>query len=433
MNAAQSLDRTLRLLQGDLFPSLTLPSIARELTTSTVVVRADQANLETPSAQTALATTFVCLAQLGVRVVLDLPEVSMRGYQPPLRGRRLRHAFFDLGKDLAIALRRVACGQPDATILIGDTPAAIVSAVPVLRIGGDDWSARVSTGVIPDVPPFRSELPFGAAIAGAACAAEVMRIILGRIARTRKVPVAAEFALGSPQSVSVDLPAFELRPLRDVGAIDVVSAGAITNAFLFSLLRVGRLAGSARIFDSDIAEITNLNRYSLLRRSLLGEQKVALLADFSTHSFRIDPIASRLDLKTLKWAAPLRDRVLVGVDDIPSRWLVQERCAGWLCVAGTSHFTAMVSEHTRATPCAACLHPRDDPNAPAKLPTISFTSMIAGALQAYRLLASVSGVAPANPTLAATFNLGAERAVAPIGLVANPACPIACNAIETAA
>jgi molybdopterin/thiamine biosynthesis adenylyltransferase len=261
----------------------------------------------------------------------------------------------------------------------------------------------------------------------------VLRIVASRIADVRKLPVAAEFALGSSQSVSIDLPVLVLPSLLDVGAIDVVSAGAIANACLFSLLRIDRFAGSARIFDSDVAEITNLNRYPLLRRSLLGEFKVALLAEFSTDSFRIEPVAARLDLKTLEWAEPLRNRVLVGVDDIPSRWLAQERCSGWLCVAGTSHFTAMVSEHTLATPCAACLHPRDDPTAPAELPTISFTSMIAGVLQAYRVLASVSGVMPAKPTLAATFNLGAERAVAPIGLVANPACPITCKAIDMAA
>jgi hypothetical protein len=125
--------------------------------------------------------------------------------------------------------------------------------------------------------------------------------------------------------------------------------------------------------------------------------------------------------------APLAPSVVCGVDDIPSRWLVQKMGPRWLCVGGTSHFTVLVSEHTADTPCAGCLHPEDDLDAPAELPTISFTSLLAGALQAYRLLAHATGSAPADPTLGASFNLRALYALEEIPMATRPDCPVGCD------
>jgi hypothetical protein len=88
----------------------------------------------------------------------------------------------------------------------------------------------------------------------------------------------------------------------------------------------------------------------------------------------------------------------------------------------------LTSEHAPGTPCAGCLHPRDDAGGPAELPTISFVSLLAGTLQAHRLLAHASGFPAAPPLLAAGFNLGSPEALAKIGLAANPSCPVGCVA-----
>jgi ThiF family len=430
MSTATPIDRTVRLIRGDLFPGLSMEELTEELSSTVAVLRADEANLASEAGQTALVACFVCLAQLGIEVVLDLPDVPLWGVQPPLRGDRLGAALFDLGNDLILPPAMQATRPPTATVLLGDTPAPSGAVEPVLRLGGGDWAARVEPGARSVVPRLGGRVPFAPILAAAACAAEILRIALARIAVTHDLAVPGEFDLGPPHRVSIDLPALDIPARIELGEADVVSAGAITNGCLFALLRVRGLDGSLRVFDRDLAELTNLNRYPLLRRSQLGRLKVDLLAEASTAELRIEPLARRLARGSIP---RLRERVLVGVDDIPSRWVVQEHAPGWLCVAGTSHFTAIVSEHEPGMPCAGCLHPRDDPTAPQRLPTISFTSLIAGTLQGYRLIAHLLGRPPATPTLAATFNLSAPRAFDSIGLAANPACPLGCGAGAMAA
>jgi molybdopterin/thiamine biosynthesis adenylyltransferase len=217
------------------------------------------------------------------------------------------------------------------------------------------------------------------------------------------------------------------RPHTDLGRLEIVSGGAITNSLLFALLRCHGARAAARVYDDDIAAESNLNRYPLLRRAWRGEDKVGILAAQARGGVVIEPVARRLD-EELAGRLEGADQVLVGVDHIPSRWLAQRDCRGHLCVAATTHFTAMVSEHDPGRPCAACLHPRDDPDGPALLPTISFVSMLAGTLQAYRVLARAVGREPAPPTLVAGFNLGAAAGVSPIGLAPSLLCPVGCEA-----
>src|SRR5258705_13164523 len=87
---------------------------------------------------------------------------------------------------------------------------------------------------------------------------------------------------------------------------------------------------------------------------------------------------------------PLRDRVLVGVDDIPSRWAVQAKWPHWLGVGATSHYSALVSHHPSDLSCAGCLHPRDEA-AVAEIPTAAFVSFWSGLLLASRFVRPVSG------------------------------------------
>jgi hypothetical protein len=126
--------------------------------------------------------------------------------------------------------------------------------------------------------------------------------------------------------------------------------------------------------------------------------------------------------------------VLVGVDDIPSRWFTQEQEPLWLGVAGTSHFSAMVSEHVPGGVCAGCVHPRNESEAAVdgstEIPTVSFTSLAAGALLAYRLLANVTRVFPQPPEWLWTFDLHGAFALTPMGMAANRECPVGCLASQ---
>lgn len=425
MSSGAALDRTVRLLGGDLLVDLSPQEIVTSLTTTRVLLGADRRNLEASAAQSALVATFCCLAELGFEVVLDIPDVPVAGSQPPLRGERLRPALLDLGKDLITPPGSVTGTAPIAQVLMGDTSSALDGGPPILRVGGDAFSARIEFGSV-NPPRLRGEVPFGAILAGAAAAAEVLRMRCADLAAagTRMSP---EFDLGRPRSVAIELPPVPLCERAFLGDFDVVSAGAITNAFFFALMRIAHVGGAARVFDHDRAEESNLNRYPLLRRFLLGQQKVDILADLATGNLRIVPVARMLDEEAIAEFC-LAERVIIGADHIPSRWVVQRHCRGWMCVGATTHFTAMVSEHNPQGPCAGCLHPRDDSEGPALLPTISFVSMLAGTLQAYRAYAHAVGVEPQLPTLAAGFNLAAPTAVSAIGLAPAPRCPVGCQA-----
>jgi hypothetical protein len=426
MSRATALDRTLRLLGGDLFQELASKEILGALTSTKVLLGADRGNLDSPAAQSALVAAFCCLAELGFEVVLDIPDVSLAGNQPPLTGQRLRAALFDLGDDLITPARSEAGSPlPIAQVLIGDCPAPLGELIPTLRLGGEAFAARVELGSA-HPPRFQGEVPFGAILAGAAVAAEVLRLrcaglVAGGVSASR------EFDLRAPRRVAIDLPPVPIAERVALGSFDVVSAGAITNSFFFAMLRILTARGEARVFDPDRAEVSNLNRYPLLRRANLGEYKVDLLAEQATESLRVTPVPHKMD-EALIAEYGLAERVIVGVDHIPSRWIAQRHCGSWVCVGATSHFTALVSEHTLQGPCAGCLHPRDDPEGPALLPTISFVSMLAGTLQAYRAYAYAVGVRPQPPTLVAGFNLPVKAAMSPIGLAPSSHCPVGCRA-----
>ena len=422
-----ALDRTVRLLGGDLFPHLFPRVLAAELTATKVLITAERAELNSLAAQHAMVTSFVCLVELGFEIYLALPETELLAPQPPLRGTRLRSGLLDLSNDLIAPARLHRGERVDVAVALGRTEiSGLAPSVPVMRVLGDDWRGAVAVDSDPR-EGFSGHLPFGAALAAVAVGAEVTRIACTRIARERGLRVAAEFDLAGPRGCELRLPEFALVRGIELAEFDVVSAGAITHACFFNLFRIQGARGFARIFDSDRSDETNLNRYALQRRSTLGQAKVRTLADLASEELGVEPVESRLD-ERLATRARLRNRVLVGVDHIPSRWTAQRHSPGWICVAGTSHFTAMVSEHEPGTPCAACLHPRDDPNAPMRLPTISFVSLLAGTLQAHRLLAHASGHPAAPPLLAAGFNLGSPEALAKIGLAANPDCPVGCMA-----
>lgn len=427
----EALDRTLRLLAGDLFPSLSHRALVEELTSTRVLIAVEGAELDSVAAQHAATAAFVCLSQLGFELFLAMSESDLLVPQPPLRGAKLRGGLLDLGNDLIVPARVHRGERLDVAVALGRTEVSGLGAsVPVLRIAGDDWGGTVTVEGEPTVG-FSGHMPFGAVLAAVAVSAEITRIVSARVARERKLSVAAEFDLSGPHGCELRLPDLGAVSKVELAEFDVVSAGAITHACFFNLLRIQDARGSARVFDSDCSEETNLNRYALLRRSTLGQEKVGTLADMAHGEFGIEPIDSRLD-EHLAERVRLRDRVLVGVDHIPSRWTAQQYSPGWLCVAGTSHFTAMVSEHGSETPCAACLHPRDDPAPPLRLPTISFVSLLAGTLQAHRLLAHAAGLPIAPPTLAAGFNLGSPAALTEIGLAANPGCPVDCMASRRA-
>ena len=78
---------------------------------------------------------------------------------------------------------------------------------------------------------------------------------------------------------------------------------------------------------------------------------------------------------------PLASQVVIGVDDIPTRWQVQRSNPDWLAIGATTHWSAMGSIHEPGVGCAQCLHREDDPG-DAPIPTQACISFWGGLLVA---------------------------------------------------
>jgi molybdopterin/thiamine biosynthesis adenylyltransferase len=246
-------------------------------------------------------------------------------------------------------------------------------------------------------------------------------------ARTSGAAALREHNLGEIRDVTVVVPRLELSGAQ-VGPVDVISAGALSTAMLYMLLRVPNISATLRVVDDDCAALENLNRYLLLKRDWIGRSKVDVLASYQLDRITIDPVAARLTETTAHELAPLAKRVVVGVDDIPSRWVAQRHSPGWVGVAATSHFETLVSEHNPDSACSGCLHPYTDDGPASPIPTISFVSALAGFLLAYRLVRAATGNARPDVTIAYPFNLGAERGIQTLPCAAHPKCPVQCRA-----
>jgi hypothetical protein len=364
------LDRTVRLVRESLRPDILDEEIIRTFQSSRVSCVADGANLSTHAGQTALITFVSLVARMGVQILLEVPEVKILGRQPPLRKQSLVDGLLDLGTDL------IPGPAPDMRFVFGDTPYTS-DEIPAWRISGTEWEGRLFQ---PHVLANRWNIdwPIGAMTGAALGAAEVYKAVVRRIGPLEhqsylfEVAREANWDWGSECNVNFDL---------DCGLVDVVSAGAIGQAVLYILARVPGLRMFPRIFDDDLVDGTTLNRGMLTRFSDIGESKVVVVG----RQIDAEAIARRLDKNSLPQYAPMHTSILVGVDNIPSRWEVQKFATGWLGVAGTSHYGTITSSHERGQPCAGCLHRRDDPEARI-LPTVSFVSFWAGLASAVRLL-----------------------------------------------
>jgi hypothetical protein len=424
MTALEALDRTALLINDDFFAGrLAQSEIVDGLLGTTIRIVARRDDLASPAGQTAL-TTLVCLVgMLGVSIELAVPRVGILTPQPPIQGDELREGLLRHGRSVIPGARisdAPSGDRADVTIALGS--AAAGCAEGTIAVTGDASSCRVGQqrAVLPAL--WQSSWPFGAMAGATAAAGEVFRVALAGISARAGLPYpvmcrppgldVVELTLGSPSRAPVNL-----------GAVQVVSAGAIVNAMLFALLRVPGVRAELTIFDDDSGALSNLNRCPLMELGDMDIEKVTLLERFATRDVRIRGVVERFGDGTNDRAA----RMVVGADDIPVRWAAQRHSPTWLGVGATSHLFTMVSNHGAVGPCAGCVHDHADPDPDPIIPTISVVSFMAGLLLAADLVGVGTGTT-GYVTRSFPLGLGGPHSFDRLPLKPNPRCPVGCPA-----
>jgi hypothetical protein len=423
----QALARTALLIDLDIFgPDTDHRRIVDGLRATTARIITDRANLASPAGQTVLVTLYAQLAMMGLQIDLDIPTTRLLTSQPPLRGSDLASSLLDYSADLMPGGSARPSPTPDVTFTLGDTP----GPADAIRVSGTGWTAAVSRSR--PVPPWRGVSPAGAMAAAAAAAPEGLRAAVPRIAEYlgRPIPADPRWHLQPDRHIDLDLRQYQIDGPAALGDVDVISGGAITNAALYALLRIPAVTAAIRVIEPEVLDLPNLNRYALARRSMTDWQKSQALASFQTPSIRITGTSQTFSEATAPGLLPLAPRLLVGVDHIPSRWAAQQAApSSWLCVGSSSHDFALVSAHPAGSPCAGCVHTRDDEDT-GDIPTISFVSFWAGLIQALELIAHAAGRSPGwtRATHVWPFGLHDPRGIHQFTQHAVAGCAVGCRA-----
>jgi hypothetical protein len=418
-----ALARTMLLLNQELFSGEADERlIADALLETTVRFEADEGSLSSRAGQTALVTAFNLTARLGIGIELVAPNIPVIDLVAPLRLPGLVDALLELGDDLVPGARvRITPGEADETFAFGETGA---DAEAPVRVSASDFTADLLRA--PEAES-HGDLPLGGFAGGAALAAIALEVALPRMERATRLTARRPRPSPGPP-VRIDLqelfPEFADGLMLDVGDLDAISGGAITHALLFCLLRMPGLRAHVRVVEEQHADVSNVNRYALLRGSDDGRLKTEQLETVATTDLGIVGVPTLFTKETRGTILPFADRVVVGVDDVEARWWVQEENPAWLAVGATGNHLAQLTTHVPEGPCAGCAHPVPLP--PQTIPTISFVSFWAGLLQACAL---VCGTRPTSSNgVIYPFAFGGTSATGRFALAPRATCPIGCLA-----
>jgi hypothetical protein len=426
----EALSRTSRLINLQFFAGLADESaLSHALTTLTVRIACDEANASTPNGQHLIVTLALLLARTGISVELALPDTKLLSPQPPLSGDRLGTALMESDAELVPGVRVGRnLGPPFVSFVIGDTPHT--GPRDALRLSGDEWGLQIGPASAAKGTRWTGRVPFGALACAATAAAEALRAALPLLSDAVGAELVAEahrLTIGQP--VALDLREFfpALESELGFGEIDAVSGGAITNAALYVLRRMPGAHGKVRVIEAEALDLSNINRYMLALRRHVGMAKTEMLESYAGGGIQVVGVPLRLEERTIEEIGPLADRVLVGVDHIPSRWLIQREAPAWVGVGSTQSLDVLVSSHAHGEACAGCLHPRDIDN-DAVVPTISFVSFWAGLLLALELLCEATGQR-SRPQAVFAWPFGYDGPhLVRLPVAAQQACPVGCEA-----
>lgn len=386
MTSPDDLDRTVALFKADLdIGDATI--IHRRLTGLTVALVAGDDVMRTKAGQVALLTSALLLARSGHKVFVNIFDAPLIGYQPPFSGKTVYDAIKNLagqlieGSDISIGYPV----RPDVAFDIGGR-----SSIPpfiarkTISVGWSAWAGEIASW--PWKPPTTEhDWPMGAMAAAVLVASEAIKFVGLALAPISSNPSTNREMFAFAPTARLELAPEDTPRVSTLGIFDIISAGAISNAVLYALLRLPHVTGDARAFDRDVSDVSNLNRNMLLTRRTLPLSKVGLFHALGRGLVveRVERHFAADDLESIA------ENVVVGVDDVPTRWLLAGARVNWMGVGATSHFGSMASVHFAHSACAACQHPHDE-SVDGPIPTIAFVSFLSGLMVAADFLREIS-------------------------------------------
>lgn len=381
MSLTEALNRTLLLIRDHLRPDTPDDVLVGSLVGTKVTIVADERNLSSHSAQSAFVTAAILMARMGLTVSFVAPNVPLLGNQPPLGPGQLITSLTELGDDLLpdVSFPRSTLGQlTDLAIVLGDTPWS-GQACQLVHLNADDWSGEI----ISEGPqPWRSgDWPFGALAAAALAAGEAFKYAMRKLRPYAQHKPSFDLFFAATAATKFDVAPAGTNRTNNLMAFDLISGGAITQSTLYTLARIPGIHGTGRVIEPENGDLTNLNRYMLMRRSRRHLLKAKDIATQHLGELKITPVIIRFKESDHPEVEGLRPAVLVGVDHIPTRWQVQRVQPNWLGIGATTHYQVVVSLHRSGWPCAGCAHPVDEAD-DGPIATISIVSFWAGLLLA---------------------------------------------------
>jgi hypothetical protein len=426
--AAEALNRMILLVYDYVSAEVEESTIVDAFQNCVVRCVASREAISTRSGQDALITFVSLVTRMGVQVELAVADVPIRGNQPPLIGPLLIPALVDLGRNTipGTTVVEASCAQADLTFVWGNVRP---TKGEYWSVGATDSVGAIRFAAVSPLPVLNTTLPFGPLASAALAAGEVFKHVV------RRLPLADSYSeryLRRAADAQFDFGFSTHDRAMNFGDITVISAGAISQAVLFTLYRLPNVRARFHVVDSNVTELSNLNRNVLSTVDDVDSPKVEVVRKRAPVGVDVNAIPHRfpsIECGTL----PLQ-KVVVGVDDIPSRWATQRLKPGWLGVAGTTHFQVSCSSHRDGEPCAGCLHPRDDVTA-GPIPTVSFVSFWAGRSLAARLVREAAGRPYAKPQQHLWLSPLRMDAGGPIWwpVAARRDCPAGCEASSNVA
>lgn len=372
-----ALDRTLllfsELIEGD--PE----NIAAALGAARVQIVTSAGAAKAGNTQAAIATLATLLARTGISVEALLPSAPIT--TPLLHGVDLRCGLESLVADaFPLAKLRPALPRPLLAILLGD--AAPVAGCRNLWLSASGQVAGFSSEPSTWVPADALVALPAAGMAANEAIREVLRSL---------PPVSGAAARELAQIENAHFKVPKIPPgLVPLGSWDCISAGAITNSSLWTLVARGDVEADLRVFDDGRYDLSNLNRYLLMgpAQALAELDKTAHLASLDLGGIRVTPVSRRFGLEDVPSA---RAQIMIGADDIRVRHTAQRSNPDYLAIGATSHFEVRITQHFAGGPCASCAHPYFNEADDSLIPTLATISFWAGFVLAVFVLAKASG------------------------------------------